>query len=149
MAVQSDTPYGAFNFQVSLGGTDPGDIKAGFSEVSGLSMEVQVIEYRAGNYRSESPIKIPGLTKYSPVTLKRGLIGALDLFEWIEETAQSGAGSRRDVIIHLMGEEHQPVMTWKLRNAWITKYTTSDLNASSNEVAIETIELTHEGLKLE
>lgn len=149
MAILSDTPYGAFNFQVSLGGTDPSDIRAGFSDISGLSMEIQVVEYRAGNYLSESPIKIPGLTKYPAVTLKRGLIGALDLFEWIEESAQSGAGSRRDVTIHLIGEERQPVMTWKLRNAWISKYSFSDLNASSNEVAIEAIELQHEGLEIE
>lgn len=149
MAIQSETPYGAFNFQVSIGNSDPGDIQAGFSEVSGLSMEIQAIEYRAGNSVSESPIKIPGLTKFSPVTLKRGLIGSLDLFEWIEETAHTGRGSQRDVRIHLLGDERQPVITWKLRNAWISNYSFGDLNASSNEVAIEIIELQHEGLRVE
>lgn len=149
MATLSETPYGAFNFLVSMGSSDPGDIRAGFSEVSGLSMELQVIEYRAGNYVSESPVKIPGLTKYPSVTLKRGLIGALDLFEWIQESAHSSADSRRDISIHLMGEDRTPVMTWKLRKAWISKYSSSELNASANEIAIETIELTHEGLQLE
>lgn len=149
MAIQSEIPYGAFNFLVSIGGDDPQDARAGFSEVSGLSMEIQVIEYRAGNDRTESPVKLPGLTKYGPVTLKRGLIGTLDLFEWITESAQSSTSSRRNVTIHLLNDEQQPAFTWKLRNAWVSKYSMGDLDASSNDVAIETIEIVHEGLILE
>ncbi|MEW8692893.1 MAG: phage tail protein [Candidatus Thiodiazotropha endolucinida] len=149
MAIQSETPYGAFNFLVSIGGDDPQDARAGFSEISGLSMEVQVIEYRAGNDRTESPVNLPGLTRYSPVTLKRGLIGSLDLYEWITESAQSGPGNRRNVTIHLLNDEQQPAFTWKLRNAWVSKYSMSDLDASSNDIAMEAIEIVHEGLVLE
>ncbi|MEW8525657.1 MAG: phage tail protein, partial [Candidatus Thiodiazotropha endolucinida] len=138
MAIQSETPYGAFNFLVSIGGVDPQDAQAGFSEISGLSMEVQVIEYRAGNDRTESPVNLPGLTRYGPVTLKRGLIGSLDLYEWITESAQSGPGSRRNVTIHLLNDEQQHAFTWKLRNAWVSKYSMSDLDASSNDIAMET-----------
>ncbi|MEW8028177.1 MAG: phage tail protein [Candidatus Thiodiazotropha sp.] len=149
MAIQSETPYGAFNFLLSIDGDDPQDTRAGFSEVSGLSMEVKVIEYRAGNYRNESPVKIPGLTKYTPITLKRGLVGSLDLYEWITESAQSGPDSRRNITIHLLNKEQQPAFTWKLRNAWVSKYSIGDLNASSNNIAIETIEVVHEGLVIE
>lgn len=149
MAIQSETPYGAFNFLVSIEGSDSQDIQAGFSEVSGLSMEVQVIEYRAGNYRSNTPVKIPGLTKYTPVTLKRGLIGSLDLFEWITQSANSGRSGQRNITIELLNEDNDTVFTWKLRNAWVSKYTASDLNANSSEIAIETVEVVHEGLIIE
>ncbi len=149
MAIQSSTPYGAFNFLVSIAGGDSQGVQAGFSEVSGLSAEIEVIEYRAGNYISETPIKIPGLTKYSPVTLKRGLIGSIDLYEWFVESSRSESNSKRDVIISLMSEEREPAFTWKLRNAWVTRYTCSDLKASSSDIAIESIELAHEGLTVE
>lgn len=149
MAILSDTPYGAFKFLVSTGNEDPSDIKAGFSEISGLSMEVQVIDYRAGNFHNDSPVRLPGLTKYAPVTLKRGLIGSLDLHEWITRSAQALPDSRRDVTIHLLNEAHDPAFTWKLRNAWVSKYTFGDLNASTSEIAIEAIEIVHEGLSVE
>ncbi|MES9946287.1 phage tail protein [Candidatus Thiodiazotropha sp. CDECU1] len=149
MAIQSETPYGAFNFLVSIEGSDPHAVQAGFSEVSGLSMEVQVIEYRAGNNRSNTPVKIPGLTKYAPVTLKRGLIGSLDLFEWITQSANSGRSGQRNITIELLNEDNDTVFTWKLRNAWVSNYTTGDLNANSSEIAIETVEVVHEGLIIE
>ncbi|PVV26854.1 MAG: hypothetical protein B6D79_04950 [gamma proteobacterium symbiont of Ctena orbiculata] len=149
MAIQSETPYGAFNFLVSIEGSDSHAVQAGFSEVSGLSMEVQVIEYRAGNNRSNTPVKIPGLTKYAPVTLKRGLIGSLDLFEWITQSANSGRSGQRNITIELLNEDNDTVFTWKLRNAWVSNYTTGDLNANSSEIAIETVEVVHEGLIIE
>ncbi len=149
MAIQSETPYGAFNFLVSIEGSDSHAVQAGFSEVSGLSMEVQVIEYRAGNNRSNTPVKIPGLTKYAPVTLKRGLIGSLDLFEWITQSADSGRSGQRNITIELLNEDNDTVFTWKLLNAWVSNYTTGDLNANSSEIAIETVEVVHEGLIIE
>ncbi|MEW8507137.1 MAG: phage tail protein [Candidatus Thiodiazotropha sp.] len=149
MAIQSESPYGAFNFLVSIAGADPHDPQAGFSEISGLSMEIEVIEYRAGNYREETSVKLPGLTKYPPITLKRGLIGSLDMYEWIVACVQSGPGMRRDVTIHLLNDEQQTAFTWKLRNAWITKYTSANLNANSSDIAMETMELVHEGMIVE
>ncbi|KPK55497.1 MAG: hypothetical protein AMS22_04175 [Thiotrichales bacterium SG8_50] len=149
MAIVSDTPYGAFNYLVDLGTGETHDIVAGFSEVSGLSMEVSIIEYRAGNYPDTATVKLPGLPKYGKVTLKRGLIGSLDLFEWFSEAKALRPSRRRNVVIHLLNEAREPVFTWKLRNAWISKYQAGSLNANANEIAIEEIALVHEGLSLE
>jgi phage tail-like protein len=149
MAIQSNTPYGSFNFLVSIAGSDSQDAQGGFSEVSGLSAEIEVIEYRAGNYVSETPIMIPGLTKYTPVTLKRGLIGSLDLYQWFVDSGRSESNSKRDIIISLLNDEHEPVFTWRLRNAWVSRYSCSDLKASSSDIAIESVELVHEGLRVE
>jgi phage tail-like protein len=112
-------------------------------------MEGEVIEYRAGNYHESSPLKLPGLTKYSPLTLKRGVIGSLDLFEWIVESARSGPGGKRNVIIHLLNEQREPVFTWRLRNAWVSKYGFGDLKANTSDIAVEIIEVVHEGLTIE
>lgn len=149
MAILSDTPYGAFNYLVSLGNGSPSDVVAGFSEVSGLSMEVSVIDYRAGNSPETAPLKLPGIAKYCDVTLKRGLIGALDLYEWFGETRHMRSSRRRNVVIHLLGQEREPVFSWKLRSAWISKYAFGDLNARASEIAIEEITLVHEGLSVE
>ena len=124
----------------------------GFTEVTGLDFETEVIEYREGNSKIYNKTKMPGLTKFSNVTLKRGVfLGDFEMYELWRNTLmfQEGAAKfRRDVVIRLLDEEHQPVISWKLANAWPCKVQSSDLKADSNEVLIETMELVHEGLSI-
>ncbi len=136
-------PLPVFHFQVEWGGT-----KLGFSEVTGLNFEVQVIEYRHGLSPEYSTIKMPGMPKYGNLTLKRGVIqGDNEFYDWINEVKLNKI-DRRDITISLLNEDHDPVMTWSVRNAWPTKITSPDLKASGNEVAIESIEIAHEGITI-
>lgn len=137
-------PLPVFHFTVQWGGT-----RIGFSEVSGLTQENQAIEYRDGSFPEYSSIKMPGLRKFSNVTLKRGIVKAdNDFFRWLS-TIQLNKVERRDVIVALLDESHAPVMVWKLQNAFPVKVEGPGLKASGNEVAIESIELAHEGLELQ
>jgi phage tail-like protein len=137
-------PLPVFHFTVQWGGT-----RIGFSEVSGLTQESQVIEYRDGQFPEYSSIKMPGLRKFSNVTLKRGIVKAdNDFFKWLS-TIKLNQVERRDVVISLLNEEHTPVMTWKIHNAFPVKVEGPGLKASGNEVAIESIEIAHEGLELQ
>lgn len=146
MAVFRDNPYSRFNYLVNLGAGDSGSVQAGFAEVAGLSIDVQVIEYRNGNERSSAPRKLPGLSKVGDVTLKRGVIGATDLFDWLR-TARDGNPERRNVVVQLLSEDRQTVaQEWRLLNAWPVKYSGPDLAATTNDVAIEELVLTAEGL---
>ena len=134
----------AFHFLVNWGGAS-----SGFTEISGLSMETEVIEYREGSSPQNNTIKMPGLQKFGNVVLKRGIVANdNDFFLWAQ-AIQSGQTDRRDVTISLLNANHEPVRVWKLRNAWPCKVQAADLKAQSNEVAIETIELVHEGLTIE
>lgn len=140
-------PLPKFHFQVSWG-----KARMGFTEVSGLDFETEVIEYREGNSPVYNKSKQPGLTKYSNVTLKRGtFLGDFDYYEWWKQTfyfQEENAKYRTTVIIQLMDEQHKPIITWSLTNAWPTKIQATDLKADANEVAIESMELVHEGLKI-
>ena len=148
MAVQRDRPYTQFNFQVDFGnGSDA--VHGGFQEVSGLSTEVGVIEYRNGNSKENSPIKITGLNKASDVTLKRGVIGALDLYAWLNDIRNGNPNALRTVTVRLLDEERNPVLAWKLLRARIVKIASGPLNARGNDVAIEEIVLACERLELE
>jgi phage tail-like protein len=144
VAVQRDNPYLNFNFLVDLGLGE----EMGFSEVEVPSGEIEVIEYREGGDRVNSARKLPGLAKYPNVTLKRGITGRTDLFEWWK-AVRDGQAQRRDVTITLLDEQRQAVLRWHLRNAFPVKIEGPSLNASGNEVAIETLELAHEGLEIE
>ena len=144
MAVQRDNPYLNFNFLVDLGLGD----EMGFSEVEVPSGEIEVIEYREGGDRVNSARKLPGLTKYPNVTLKRGITGRTDLFEWWK-SVRDGQVQRRNVTITLLDEQRQAVLRWHLRDAFPVKLEGPTLNATGNEVAIETLELAHEGLEIE
>jgi phage tail-like protein len=144
VAVQRDNPYLNFNFLVDLGLGD----ELGFSEVEVPSGEIEVIEYREGSDRVNSARKLPGLTKYPNVTLKRGITGRTDLFEWWK-SVRDGQVQRRNVTITLLDEQRQAVLRWHLRDAFPVKIEGPSLNASGNEVAIETLELAHEGLEIE
>jgi phage tail-like protein len=144
VAVQRDNPYLNFNFLVDIGAGE----ELAFSEVEAPTGEIEVIEYREGADRVNTPRKLPGLTKYPNVTLKRGINGRTDLFEWWK-SVRDGQLQRRNVTITLLDEQRQPVLRWLLRNAFPVKIEGASLNASANEVAIESLELAHEGLELE
>jgi phage tail-like protein len=134
-------PLPVFSFNVEWGGQ-----RVGFSEVSGLTQENQPIEYRDGSFLEYSPIKMPGLRKFNNVTLKRGIVKSdNDFANWLS-TVKLNTVERRDLVISLLNEEHQPVMVWKVHNAFPIKVEGPGLKATGNEVAIESIEIAHEGL---
>ena len=152
MAVFRDNPYGRFNFLVSLGGASgdgaPGSVVGGYFEVILPTAEMELTEYRAGNEKVNSPRKMTGLTKYSDVTLRRGLVGSTDLWEWFK-AVRDGALDRRNVTVTLLDEAHRPVMTWRLSNCLPVKYTGPTLNARGDDVAIEELTLSVERLEIE
>ena len=150
MATLRDRPYTQFNFLVDLGtGTTDGP-EAGFQEVSGLGMEVAVIEYRTGNAKENNVHKITGLTKVPDVTLKRGLIGSLALYQWLDQIRNGDQNALRTVTIQLQNEDHtQVVLTWKLLRARIIKHTSGPFNAKGTDVAMEEIVLAYERLEME
>lgn len=134
-------PLVKFHFQVEWGGT-----KIGFTEVSGLDVESEVVEYREGSSPEYSKIKMPGMQKYSNITLKRGTFASdNEFFKWWN-SVKLNTIERRDIIISMLNEEHDPVVTWKVKNAWPSKVQSTDLKAEGNEVAIESMEIVHEGL---
>jgi phage tail-like protein len=137
-------PLVKFHFQVEWGGT-----KIGFTEVSGLDVETEVVEYRDGASPEYSKIKMPGMQKFSNITLKRGTFKSdNEYFAWWN-TVKLNTIERRDITISLLNEEHAPVITWKVKNAWPTKIQSTDLKADGNEVAIESMEIVHEGLSIQ
>ncbi|NUQ23505.1 MAG: phage tail protein [Saprospiraceae bacterium] len=149
MAAKGDYPIPKFHFLVEWGE----GFRVGFTEVSGLDFETEVIEYREGSSKKYNKSKQPGLTKYSDITLKRGTFeGDLDFFNlwkesyYFQEGNKTGSKYRRDITIKLLNEEHEPIVIWKLQNAWAKKVQSTDLKADANEVAIETMEICHEGL---
>jgi len=134
-------PLPAFHFRVDWGGST-----FSFTEVTGLNIENQVIEYRDGASPQFSMIKMPGIQKFGNVTLKRGIFkGDNEYYEWLD-TIKMNTITRRDVTISLLDETHSPVLTWKLTNAFPSKLEGASLKASGNEVAIESLEIAHEGL---
>jgi phage tail-like protein len=151
MAVQRDNPYIAFNFLVDLGTGDTGSVQAGFQEVSGLNMEIKLADYRNGNEPANHVRKVIGMHSFGDVTLKRGLIGALDLWEWIGQARDGDQAAARNVTIQMLDEAHnETVMTWRLTNARPMRYTAPGLNASSGaEVAIEELVLSVEMMAIE
>lgn len=137
-------PLPKFHFQVKW---DPGT-RIGFTEVTGLDKQVEAIEYREGSSKDYSKIKMPGLHKFSNITLKRGTVAKdTEFFDWINEINLNKV-TRRDIVISLLDEKHEPIMTWKALGAFPIKVQASDLKADGNEVAIETVEIAHEGLNI-
>lgn len=137
-------PIPVFHFRVECG-----SMKIGFSEVAGLTQELQLIEYREGTSPDYSTIKMPGLHKYNNITLKRGIgKGDNEFFNWLN-TVKLNTIERRDLTISLLNESHEPVMVWKAHNAFPVKVEGPGLKSSGNEVAIESIEIAHEGLVLQ
>jgi phage tail-like protein len=144
VAVQRDNPYLNYNFLVDIGEGD----ELGFSEVVLPAGELEVVEYRVGSEQTSSARKLPGRASYANVVLRRGIAGRLELFEWWT-VVRDGSPARRNVTITLLDEQRNPVQRWLLRNAWPAKLDFGSLNALGNEVAIETLELAHEGFELE
>lgn len=136
-------PIAKFHFEVKIG--------AGvmlFQEVSGLDTETQVIEYRAGNSPIFSTVKMPGLKKYNNVTLKKGVFKSDNKFwDWFNQIKMNTI-KREPMTISLLDETNAPTMVWTLVNAWPTKITGTDLKSDGNEVAVETIEIAHEGITI-
>ncbi len=133
-------PFGKFRYRVEIDGLDAG----GFSEVSGFDASIDVMEYREGDM-VQTPYKIPGLKKYGNITLKKGLTDSLVMYEWLI-TGVDGPVDRKTITITSLDESEQPVASWQVINAWPIKYTAPDFSATSSEVAIETIEVAHEGM---
>ncbi len=139
----AEYPLPKFHFRVEWGGS-----KIGFTEVTGLDVQTDPIEYREGSSPEYSKIKMPGLQKFSNITLKRGTFnGDRDFYNWMK-TISLNSVQRRDVTISLLNENHEPVVTWKVRNAFPVKVQASDMKADGNEVAVETLELAHEGMSV-
>lgn len=142
-AISRNDPFTSGNFQVEIEGISSGS----FSEVRGLEVSIDVVEYRAGDARLNTEQKLPGLYKVTDVTLKRGLTRDLALWNWIT-SAMAGNVNRADVLIRLLDQSDTPVLIWKLRNAWPCKWSGPALNAGCPDVAIEELVLCHEGLEM-
>ena len=119
-----------------------------FQEVTGLDAETQVIEYRHGNSKVYSPIKMPGITKVGNVTLKRGIFKSDNSFWNWYSSIQQNTIKRQNVVIALLDEKSATTMQWTLTNAWPTKVTGADLKSDGNEVAVHTVELAYETLSV-
>lgn len=143
-----DTPYGVFNYLVNLGDGSEGEVQGGFSEVSGLNAEVTVAEYRNGNDPVNYVKKIPAINKAGDVTLKRGVIGADNIYSWLEQIRNGDVTAKRDVIIKLKNEDptsSAAVVTWKLVQAMPIKWTGPTLTAKGgSDVAMEELVLSAE-----
>lgn len=151
MATFRDNPYGAFNFIVSLGGGQgdgaEGSIIGGFSDVSGLGTDLSYAEYRNGNERFNTVRKVANTFKVDDVTLKRGVVGSTDLFDWLKGVRE-GDHDPRNVTITLLDEARASVATWTLLNAQPKKWTGPTLAAKGgSDVAMEELTLVHEGLE--
>jgi phage tail-like protein len=150
MAVLRDRPYVQFNFLVDLGNGVTDGPQAGFQELSNVGMEVTVAEYRTGNMKENSVQKITGLNKSTDVTLKRGAIGSLDLYNWLDQIRNGDQSAYRTVTIQLQNEDHtQVVQTWKLLRARIIKHVGGPFNAKGTDVAMEELTLAYERLQME
>jgi phage tail-like protein len=133
-----------YHFQVDWGGT-----RIGFQEISGLDIEIETVNFREGSSPADSERKVPDLRKFTNIVLKRGLVkGDNDFFNWIN-TKRIGSIERRDLTISLLDEQHQPAVVWRVKNAFPVKYEGPVLKANSSEIAMESLEITHEGLEVE
>jgi phage tail-like protein len=149
MAVLRERPYVQFNFLVDLGVNNTDGPEAGFQECSGIGMEVTVAEYRNGNEKENSVRKITGLNKSTDVTLKRGVIGSLNLYQWLNQIRNGDQAAYRTVVIQLQNEDHTAVVQeWKLLRARIIKHTSGPLNAKGTDVAMEELVLAYERLEM-
>jgi phage tail-like protein len=136
-------PYSQFNFLIEIDGV----VKGGFSECSGLTTDTNAIEYREGNEKQLTTRKLPGLMKYNNIMLKRGYTADKSLWTWRKKVID-GATSRTNGSIVLLDEGRKPVLTWHFREGWPCKWEGPALNGKTSEVAIESLEICHEGLEL-
>ena len=137
-------PFRGFNFRVDIDGIGSGS----FSEVSGLTADGDAVDYREGTDAINNVRKLQGLRKFSMIVMKRGYIKDDELWRWYTRI-YNGQDDRRNGSVVLYNEQRKPVMRWLFENAWINKIEGPSLKASGNEVAIESMELCHEGLSFE
>jgi phage tail-like protein len=150
MAVLRERPYVQFNFLVNLGDGVTEGPEAGFQEMSNVGMEVTVAEYRNGNMRENSVQKITGLNKATDVTMKRGVIGSLNLYSWLDDIRNGNQNAQRTITIELQNEDRtQVVQVWKLLRAKIIKHVSGPFNAKGNDVAMEELTMAYERLEME
>lgn len=136
-------PFTCGNFLVEIDGI----AATSFSEVSGLEVSIDVVDYRAGDSKLNTDQKLAGSYRVSDVTLKRGLTKDMSLWNWIN-AGLSGSVNRANVAITLLDQAENPVLVWRLRNAWPCKWSGPVLSTGTSDVAIETLEICHEGLQL-
>lgn len=147
MAKLRERPYVQFNFLVDLGDGVTEGPQAGFQEISGIGMEVTVSEYRTGNSKENSVMKITGMNKTTDVTMKRGVIGSLNLYQWLDQIRNGDQNALRTVTIQLQNEDHtEIVQTWKLLRARIIKHVSGPLSAKGTDVAMEELTVSPERL---
>jgi len=133
-------PPKAFHFKVEVLGLPANDNDVRFTEAGGLSVEASTEEVaEAGENRFVQ--KYPARAKYPELVLKRGLLVGSSVFDWIRQSIQELRIEPKNVDVKLLNDEHQPLMTWHLVNAYPTKWSVADLNASSNSVAVETLQM--------
>jgi phage tail-like protein len=150
MAILRDRPYAQFNFLVDLGTGVTEGPQAGFQECGPIGMSVDVFEYRNGNERANEVRKLTGLARVRDVTLRRGLIGSLDLYQWLDQIRDGNQAAYRTVVIQLMNEDHTAVvMTWRLLNARIVEHVSGPFHARGCDVAMEELTLAYERLEVE
>lgn len=151
MATFRETPYSAFNFLVELEAGQGQEVQAGFAEVSGLNAEVTIAEYRSGNAAVNYVTKVPGIHKAGDVTLKRGVIGATNIWEWLDEARTGKLSAKRNIVIKLLNEDRsETVLSWKLRGAMPIKWTGPSLTAKGGgDVAMEELVLAAETIEQE
>jgi len=139
----SNYPLQAYHFDVEWGGKN-----TGFTEISGLSIFFEAIQYRDGSLKEDTFQKMPGITKFSNIVLKRGIRnGDFDMYNWIHRK-NMGTIERRTILIKLLDDDHTPIVTWRVKDAFPVRYSGPVLNTKSSEVAIEELELTHEGIEI-
>lgn len=137
-------PLPKFHFQVDWGGT-----KIGFTSVTGLKVNTGVIEYRDGASPEYHKIKMPGMQVHDNLSFERGTFqGDNEFYDWWN-TVNLNTIERRDITISLLNENHDPVVVWKVKNAFPVSVESTDLNAEGEEVAIEKMEIAHEGLVIQ
>ena len=149
MAVLRAHPYGNQHFLVDLGTGNTAGLEAAFCEVIIPGISIDVIEYRTGSSKETGVQKLPGLARYPDVTLRRGVIGSLDLYKWIDEIRNGSSNSSRTVTIQLLSEDRVAVVTWKFLRAWPSKYSGPHLDAKGTDVAMEELVLSYERLEME
>ena len=134
-------PQAKFRYKVEIDGLEAG----GFSEATGFDASIDVIEYREGDMTAETPMKIAGLKKYGNITLKQGLTDSRVMYDWLA-AGVNGEVQRKTLTLTLLNDTQAPAASWQIINAWSTKYTAPDFNATASEIAIESIEIAHEGM---
>lgn len=141
---QAVWPLPKFYFQVKWD-----DSEMAFQEVSGLDIESEVLEYRAGNSKVFSKVKMPGMVKFGNITMKKGVfVKDNAIWDWFAEIKMNTI-KRKPLTISLLDEGGAPTMVWKVQNAFPSKITGTDLKAEGNEIAVESIEIAHEGFVIE